>query len=463
MTYNVKYNCYASLFTLILTFIFMSSVATGVYAQKRILTLEEAITLASTENDLQKQYDYVHETVRQQIKFLKADYLPTLHFRTFVSHANEAPRIPVEFENETVLARQGTRNTFVSRFELNQVLYDFGKTRNHIQSAHYQHQLVDVDFNQKEFELTNKVRHQFYLSLYYQQLDSIYSAIIPYAEELAQINRERLNNGVALPIDVLKAQVDLQDIHSKRIVARSEYRKTLVILAYMTGQETFSFDTVGQLPSIPEEENLSHHSELLYLWALQHRQDIQQLKYQSQQQEYFSRSLEALKYPTLMLQSDFSYFGPDAFGYYSSLSSRGLDPFNWRVGIGFTYTLFDGSRVRSQKSQSHAMKQQYREMGYQLEEQIWAEIQTLLEDLEILRELEKNNSMLLQQFNANVAMMEGSYKNGGIPRVEYMQSIIPKAAAEAALEKTRSDMAQILGQLERTVGTDISNFWKANN
>lgn len=430
------------------------------YAQKSKLTLNDAIELVRQNQSLKKQYDYAREAVQHQIRFYKSDQLPNLQFRTFVSHANEAPRIPVEFKNDTVLARQGTQDTFISRFELNQMIYDFGKTKNQIKSIRYEDESIGTEYQQKEFELLNQVHSQFYLSLYYQKLDSIYLHLIPFARELVQINRQRLKNGAGFSTDILNAQVELQGIESKRIRARREYQKTLIQLANLTGQDYLSFETYGHLPQIPEEENVATQYNRLYQLALRHRRDLQQLDYKSMQQEYLARSFESLKYPTLMLQSDFSYFGPDAFGYYSGLSSRGLEPFNWRVGIGFTYTLFDGSRIRSQKNQAIALKQQYREQGARLEENMGTEIQLLLNDINILREFERNNRLLVRQVNANIEVSEAAFNNGKISRLEYIQSITAKISAEEALQKTRSDIAQLLVQLQSTVGTDIMNFWK---
>lgn len=429
-------------------------------AQQKVLTLEEALSMVDSKGSLVVQREYAREAVDQDIRLQKADYWPTLQFRANVSHANEAPRIPVEFENDTVLARQGTRDTFISRFELNQMVYDFGKTRHAIDAAQWHARAVDAGFDQQTAGLRNQVREQFYRSIYYQELDSVYAEIVPFAKELKQISEVKLANGAALSPEVLQAQVELQDLQARQVAAQSEYRKTLVQLAYLTGQPSIDFATSGDLPTLPDEQNLNAFFPELYQLALEYRPDIDQLSFQSKQQVALSKSIDALKYPTLMLQSDFSYFGPDAFGYYSNLSSRGLDPVNWRIGIGFTYTLFDGFRIRSQKNQALALHKQYREQGIRLEEQVATQIKVLLGDLENLRVLAKSNQLLIDQINSNIATAKTAFKNGDIPRIEYVKTEIPLASAKAAMLKTRSDIAQILVQLEATVGTDISAVWK---
>lgn len=429
-------------------------------AQQKILTLEEALSIVGSKSSLTAQQEYAREAIQQEVKLYQADYWPALQFRANVNHANQAPRIPVEFENDTVLARQGTRDTFISRFELNQMIYDFGKTKHAVEAAQWKARAIDADFDRQITDLHNQIREQFYRSIYYQELDSVYAEIIPFAKELKQINDVKLANGVSLSPEVLKAQVELQDLSAKQVAAQSEYRKTLVQIAYLTGQPTIDFDTEGDLPLISVIQQVLGAYPDLYELALAHRSDIDQLSYQSEQQISLSKSINALKYPTFMLQSDFSYFGPDAFGYYSNLSSRGLDPVNWRVGIGFTYTLFDGFRIRSQKNQALALHKQYREQAIRLEDQIAAQIKMLLGDLENLRGLAESNQLLIEQINTNIATTKTALKNGNIPRIEYVKAVMPLASAKAAMLKTRSDIAQTLVQLEATVGTDISAIWK---
>ncbi|HYW36401.1 MAG TPA: TolC family protein, partial [Balneolaceae bacterium] len=270
----------------------------------------------------------------------------------------------------------------------------------------------------------------------------------------------RIKNGVGLSPEVLSSQADLQDMIARRASARNDYRKALVQIAHLTGQKTVNFDTRGQLPHLPEQKNLSVYSNVLYRRALTHRSDIDQLTYQSKQQKALAKSISAMKFPTLMLQSDFSYFGPEAFGYYSNLSSRGLKSYNWRVGIGINYPLFSGFKIRSQKKRNMALAQQYKEQKYELKNEIRTKIRTLLKDLETLQKLKKSNELFLKQVKANIRILKTSFKNGQIPRLTYIRAIIPKASAEAALVKTRSQIAETLVQLDAVVGTDISAILK---
>ncbi|SMO49139.1 TolC family protein [Fodinibius sediminis] len=430
-----------------------------IYAQQQILTLDEALSLAEEEGSLKGQYDHAREAARQDLLLQKADYWPTLQFRVNLSHANEAPRIPVEFENDTALARQGTRNTFISRLELSQMVYDFGKTRHAVDAARMQTQLVSAEYDQQHLQLRRQVRRFFYQSLYYQKLDSVYAEVLPLARELARIHDVRIQNGVALSAEALEARVTLQNIMSQQTVARNEYRRSLVQLASLTGRQHINFETRGPLPAGPGRQELSGLHARLYQEATELRADIGQLQVKSRQQAALAKSIEALKYPTLILQSDFSYFGPEAFGYYSGLSSRGLDPVNWRVGIGFTYPLFDGRRIQSQKNRALALQKEYREQAYRLERQISSEIQAALSHLENLYVLAGQNRLLVDQSEANIATAEQALAYGNISRMEYLKIMMAKTSAAAALLKTKSDIAGALLDLETTVGKEITRTW----
>ncbi|HKJ44790.1 MAG TPA: TolC family protein [Balneolales bacterium] len=419
------------------------------------LTLQEVIQLALKNNSLIKQSNFGVEAAEFQIAEQQSGFYPNVLIRSSVSHANEAPRIPIEFKSDTVLARQGTENTFTARVELNQMIYDFGKTTHSVKAARYGASAQKYSYRQQINDVTVEVKQQFYRSLAYQKMDSIYRSIIPLSETLQKINEEKLKNGVALSPEVLRSQADLQNAIVQMTSAKNELNKSYDRLLMLTGIPTSEIRTTGNLPVIQSTPNFNQLYGHLYNIALQNREDIRQTTFLAKQQQEIARAYSAQNYPSLMLQSDFSYFGPDAFGYYSSLSSRGLKNYNWRVGIGFTFNLFDGSRMKSQKMRALVLQRQYEEGTDQQRLQIGTEIKTLLNELENLQLLIKSNQVVLKQARANLKVVEVSYQNGAIPQIDYIQAQIPVANALANLEKSKFEMLHTLMLLEGTVGTDL--------
>ena len=432
------------------------------------LSLKDAIQLALEHNALIKQSNYAIDAAQFGVAEQQANYYPNILFRTSVSHANQAPRIPIEFKTDTVLARQGTQNTFIARFELNQMVYDFGQTKHSIEAARYGAVAQKNNLQQQKHEIVVNVKQQYYRSLAYQKIVSIYQSIIPLNKSLRAINEAKLKNGVALSTEVLRSQSDLQQALSDVTMAKNEINKSLDQLAMLTGMTVPDFRTTGFLPKIADypvnritqKQNLF---ERLYATALQNRPDIRQTESLSKQQGELSRVYASQKLPTLMLQSDFSYFGPDAFGYYSSLSSRGLKNYNWKVGLGFTFNIFDGSRIKSQQKQSISRKNQYQEQGRQLRLQIGARIKSILSDLHNLQTLLESNRSILEQTETNLKLVETSFKNGAVPQINYIQAKIPVAQAQANVVKNKYDILQTLLLLEETVGTDLNNILTIQN
>lgn len=429
----------------------------GAAGQQPELSLEEAIRKAKLQNLQLRQQSFLMDAADEEVRQQRADFYPNLQFRTSVSHANEAPRVPIEFQNDTVLARQGTENTFIARFELEQLLYDFGKTRNALSASRNRSRALQYDYSRRIDQLTTEVKMQYYRMLSYQATDSMYAAMIPHQRRLQDIAAKRVQNGVALSPELLKARLEVQRALSDRAVTRSSYLKSRVQLALLMGSEE-QFRAVGGLPSLVDTgDMMSYYGTLLQL-ARTHRSDLDQVEARVSEQHNLARAYAALRYPTLMLQSDFSYFGPEAFGYYSGLSSRGLNPVNWKIGVGFTYTLFNGGRNNAMRKQALAMQSHYKEQLNQLEKQIGAEIRQYLSSLESLREVRQSNEALVEQARASAELSRVSYRNGAIPELEYIRAQLPVAEARITLQETRLQIAEILVQLELTIGADPSTI-----
>lgn len=427
-----------------------------VVAQKRSLTLNEAINVAIQHNSLLQQDKYLIDAAGQRSRLQQSNYYPTIQFRSNVSHANEAPRIPVEFKNDTVLARQGTQNTFIARFEMSQLVYDFGKTKHSVAAARYGTSVQKAYYSQDLANIAVRVKQQFYTSLAYEKLDSIYTSLIPFNERLAKINEDRLKNGVILSPDALRAQVDLQKLLSQRAVAQNELFKGLNQLSLLMGIQTREFVPEGTLPSIPDTKKLMIAYEKLYSQALQNRHDIKALNFQENQQHELSKAYASEHLPTIMLQGDFSYFGPDAFGYYSNLSSRGLKNYNWRIGIGFSYPIFSGMKTRYRKNEAIALEQNFHEQSSWLKKQIGTQIRDILSNLGQLRQLLISNEAVLKQAKVNLKIVTQAYKNGAISELEYIESLIPAAYAEASVVETKQKIALALTELEHAVGQPVN-------
>jgi len=284
-------------------------------------------------------------------------------------------------------------------------------------------------------------------------MDSVYTTLLVHQRRLEAITDERVKNGVALQPEVLTTRLDVQRAVSDRAMMQGNYRNNRVQLAMLMGSEP-DFSPVGQLPELADSGSLMPYYEALLQMARIHRTDLDRVQAQVSEQHNLARAYSALRYPTLRLQSDFSYFGPEAFGYYSGLSSRGLNPVNWKVGVGFTYTLFNGGRNHAMRERALAMKNHYREQLSGLEQQIGAQVRQYLADLESLREVLRSNEALVKQARANAGLAETSFHNGAIPELDYIRARIPLVQAHITLQRTRLQIAETLTSLELTIGAD---------
>lgn len=420
-----------------------------------ILTLDDAIQLAVKNNSSLRQQYFQIEAARQRLNFQKADKYPVLDIQTGLSHANEASRIPVEFLSDTVLAKLGTQNTLTARLQLHQTLTDFGKTKHSISAVRYELESQKIRYKQIANNVTSAVKQEYYKMITYQKLDSLYQSMIPISEKLAKINEERLKNGVALTPEVLRTQIDVQNLIARQTTATSEWNKSYTQLSILTGQDTYSISGSEKPPELSGNVNLHSFYDEILNKALLERQDIRVLELQQKKQKELGNVAITQKRPTLLLFGDFSYFGPEAFGYYSNLSSRGLKNYNWRIGLTLNYTLFDGFRSRSQKREALALQRGYGEATNDLKTEIGGRIKSILSELNNLRVLLRKNKLVYQQAKSSLGIYKASFENGSVSEQDYTEALIPAAYAEASLIETRYKMTQALIELEQIAGGSL--------
>ncbi len=422
------------------------------HAQATPLTLEAAIARAEANNPLIRQQRFAAEAAVQRVRLQKAAYLPVLAFTTGVARANVPPQIPIPLDGELRTVEAGSVNSMQLRLSLDQVLFDFGKTKHALAAARYEEDAREAAYDRQVVDVLLQIKMQFYRARFYSRLDSLYGAAIPLAEELGRLSEARVANGAALPIDVLRAQVDLQDARARQAAARGETQKSLQQLAGLLGQEQPDFVAVGALPALPEGLDPALLYDDLYRQALASRQDIRQLAIQGRQQEELVRAAEAQGKPTLLLQGSASYLGPKSvFG----VDAPGLTTFNARIGVSLTYNLLGPYTARLKAQEVRALGGQVAEQQRHLRLLISTQIRTLLSELTSQQAVLASSQALAEQARANVRLLDIDYRNGAASLLDYTNALLTDASAQAALEQARFNIALALLQLESTVGSEI--------
>ncbi len=424
--------------------------ATVVRAQP--LTLEGAMEQAQAQNPVLRQRLFAAEAAGHRVRAQRTAYLPVLTFTTSIARANEPPKIPITIDDETFVSEQGSANSMQLRLQAEYMLFDFGKRKHSIEAARYEQEALEAAYDGQVADVVLQLKQQFYRARFYARLDSIYEAGFPFGEQLEQISQAQVANGAALPLEVLRAQVALQNSRAQQALARSEAEKSRIQLAQLLGRERPDFYPAGHLPELPDQVDPAQLFDALYEQALRSRQEFKQFEWQRQQQAALARLTAAQARPSVVLQSSAVYYGPkSAFG----VDVPDINPYRLQVGLGLTYNVLGRVTARIRSQEIEATRQQLDAQAEALRLDLSARIRALLSDLRGQQAVLRSNRALLEQVQANADLLAIDYQNGAVSLLVYTNARVTVTEAAVAVEQTRFAVAQLLLQLERVVGAEI--------
>ena len=425
------------------------------HAQQRKLSLHEALNEARANNPLvlQEQYDIAHTD--WAIRELQADNLPEFSVSTMISRLGEPPGVPVDFGDEQQVIQLGGKNSFRTRFELNQKILDFGRTNHRVQAAKFGQRAQRASYNRELNRVSVLVKTAYYAVLHHMRIDSMYANILDQQEKLEQISRARFNEQVLLEPALLQARADVQLAAAQQARMQGEIAKSSMMLAKLMGTDRPDFILTDPLVSYADFILPADALELLYAQALVHRPEFGQLQYQIKQQKALIQALKSTHRPALGLQADFSYYGPTSlFGDYSSFGGQGLKSYNWRVGLAFEVPLFDGNRTRAQIEQTTVRLSQVDARSRQVELDIRNELEAVLNDLQRLQSVKRGNALLHEASQANLALGKVQFDNGALPLLDFIQLTIADANSAILLEQLSFEVTSLILSLEAIIGQE---------
>ena len=440
-------------FLFILAFTFVAGAAHAQQPVLTSLTLEEALARAATHNPTVQQRLHAVAAAGYREQEQRIGYLPVLTLTTAFARADAPQKFPIPDEHgEIRIVENGTANSMQMKLEATYALYDFGKTRHAVEAARYEQGALQAGGNRQAIDIAEQVKAQFYRAGFFAQLDSLYGTNMAFGEQLEGISREQVASGAALPLEVLRAQVDLQQIRSQRAAAHAEAEKALDALAALMGQETRNFTVLLDLPGLPVGLDPALLYEALYRQALASRQDLKQLDFQQQQQHALVRAAHAQARPTIALTASGAYLGPkEVFG----VDAPGIRPYSLKVGVGLSFNLINLRAAQIKQQELEAIGSQIQEQERSLRLQIGTEIKHLLADVQSQQVLLESSRILFEEAKANLRLVEIGYRNGSVALLDLTHAQATATNAEVALAQARYTIAQLLLELERTVGAEI--------
>jgi outer membrane protein len=389
-----------------------------------LLTRQEAEKIALANNPRIHVSQLIARVQHQAVRERRADELPNLNGNLTAVQANEGSRISSGSLTASRLLEHAGMGV-----QLNQLITDFGRTRNLVASAKLleKARLADAEASRQDIVLAT---------------DQVFFAVIE-AQEALRVATESVNARQTLTdrvsaltkaklksdLDQSFAQVNLSRVKLLQLDAQNNLDAAKAALSAVLGYDKEMnyqlVDDSGPPPALPPDSNA------LIAQAIQNRPDLQSLKFSEQAAQKFSKAQHERLLPTI---SALGVVGGTPVG-----SSQYFTT-NWygAVGGNVSIPIFNGFRLSAQASEAALQSQSAIEQTRALRNQVVRDVRTAWLNANTAMQRVAVTTELLKQANTALDLAKTRYDLGLSSIVELSQAELQQTEAAIGNANARS-------------------------
>lgn len=307
-------------------------------AAQDVLTLDEAIGLAKTNNASIKISQQVAEIAGLQVYKGNAGLKPRVDLNTNVGSALNNVR--QKLSNGTEIVRpNGQSLSPNANVALQWTLYDGHRGTAMYERLRMQSDLRQLETKQTTEQITTAVSRAYFEIIRQKRTEKILETIIGYYEEKRRIAEERWMIGRGSKLDFLQASVDLNTQKMGILQTKNALKNTKTALNGILERD---LTTEYDVTDFPEVTILSMTLEEIKQKAKEGNRDLILNKQNILVSKILEKEIEALKMPRVFLNS--------GYGFSLNSSNAGFILLNQNIGlnatIGATWNIYNGEQIR---------------------------------------------------------------------------------------------------------------------
>jgi outer membrane protein len=406
--------------------LFLTLVAVSLLAQEpTALTRQEAERIALANNPRIHVSQLLAKMQGESVRETRAAELPSLTGNLTGVGANEGSRIGSgTLTASRLLTHAGTGVQF------NQLITDFGRTRNLVASQKLKEKARQADVVATEQEITLAADQAFYEALEAQSTLQIADQTVATRQTLVDKVDALTNAKLKSTLDLSFAKVDLARAKLLQLDARDRIASAVAVLISVLGfDHPVKYRLVEDSTALP---TLPPDAKPLIAVALQQRPDLESLqlieqsarKFSTAQHDQLLPSINAIATVGATPVGAAQYFSPDWYG---------------AAGVNISIPLFDGFRFRAQSAEAKLQVNVAAEQIRQHRDQIVQDVQTAW--LNANNALQRVNvaAELLQEANMSTELAQSRYSLGLSSIVELSQAQLQQTEAAIGDANARTD------------------------
>ncbi len=437
----IRHSCYSFLLSLlVLTFSLPGFGQPEITGSK--LTLDEAIDLALKNHPAIKESKERSLAAKAQIGSSRANLLPQVSNTSSYFYGNSVPSSSLNIPSG--IGQFGTSRGQISDFvvhslQINQLLYDFGKTLGQVGQSKALYDASNMDLANIRQQVVLDVKTAFFGYLAAERAVLVTEDNLRLNEDLVRQAQGFYQVGTKAKIDVTTAEANLYTAQSDLITARNNLQVAQVTLMTALGLKSWPYEGLLYKPDTRAKLlNLSDAKER----ALEDRPDYQKNKFQQKADEQSIRTAKSGYFPTLYSQGLQNTQGKP----YGDM--RGT----WSLSVNASIPIFEGfatkyavqqarANLRATQSNAEVLRQ---DINKQVE-QSYLNVQAAVEKI---RATEKGKEAAKENWD----LAQGRYKAGVGSIIEVTDAQVKFFNAELSYIRSIYDFKVSEAQLEKAVG-----------
>ncbi len=422
------------------------SIALPSLAQKDItgkkLALDEAIEVALNNHPAIKEFKERSQSAKAQVGVSRANLLPQISNTSSYYYGNSVPSSSLNIPTgigPLSTSRGEISDLAVHRFQVNQLLYDFGKTLGQVGQSKALYDAAKMDLSNIRQQVVVDAKTAFYGYLAAERAVMVSEENLRLNEDLVRQAKGFYEVGVKARIDVTTAEANLYTAQSDLITARNTFQIAQVALMTALGLKSWPYDGLTyHLDTRPKLMNLADAKEK----ALADRPDYLKNKFQQKADQQAIRTARAGYFPTLYSQGLQNTQGKP----YGDM--RGT----WSLSLNASVPLFEGLATKYSVQQAKANLRATESNAEVLRQDINKQVEQSYLNVRAAAEKTRATAKGQEAAKENWDLAQGRYKAGVGSIIEVTDAQVKFFNAELSYIRSVYDLKVAEAQLEKAVG-----------
>lgn len=395
------------------------------------LTMADAVNLALENNPSIQSYFFNTDIYKSRIGQTRSAYLPQIDIETSYSRLNSSTTNDY-FDND--------QNNIFTGITLNQLIYDFGKTPTNIKISKLNYDASNEDLKNTIRDVVFNVKKNYYLVLLKQQTKKVFEDSIDLYQNQYTQAKGLYDNGFKAKIDVITAEVNLNNAKLDLITASNDLEATLEYFNNAIGLPGYDdYTLAGQLQYIeysPDFDELINE-------AYKNRPDLKSVNISKVSAEKTKKYAQKEYFPEISARTSFGARGDDS-----------LDP-SWSVGVVMSIPVFNGLLTHSKVKEAKATILKREADIKTIEQNIYLEIKEIYLDFDKAKKRIPLTELVVKQAQERLDIASKRYKLGFSNIIEVKDAEINLVKAKLSYLENLYDYNLAIVNLEKASGKDI--------